>query len=213
MTVTYCILDTGDLPTPDELPNFTPGLTSHYAAMDAVRAAAADRALTAFSQACGLNFVQVDDPDLANIKFLSNLSLGESSWAYYPFSGSGYSGSSFVVMTEDAEYMNDADWRDGGWAYNLLLHEIGYAVGLDHPHENTLLDPALDNHDRTIMSYNSGWSGYLPDYVDRSSLAPRDVDAIRYLSGATSFADLGIVTSWDRGHRCCRSPGRRTTMS
>ncbi|MCB1358648.1 MAG: M10 family metallopeptidase C-terminal domain-containing protein [Maritimibacter sp.] len=39
--------------------------------------------------------------------------------------------------------------------FNLILHELGHALGLEHPFEGTVLDPAYDSNHYTVMSYAS----------------------------------------------------------
>ena len=81
--------------------------------------------------------------------------------------------------------------------FTLLLHELGHAMGLEHPHEGVLLDPALDNHDQTVMSYNWSWTpGPGDPEGSRSDLAPFDVQALNYLYGATTGFHPGTSWTW-----------------
>ena len=64
----------------------------------------------------------------------------------------------------------------GSWEYETLLHEIGHFLGLNHPHEDPVLDPWLDNNMNTVMTYNHG-GNYVSDY------APLDKVALEYLYG------------------------------
>lgn len=77
--------------------------------------------------------------------------------------------------TIGAAYFPNDFWKLGGdifidedYATNLdlWLHETGHALGLAHPHEGVILDPAIDNTTATVMSYNgydTGGLGYLDD--------------------------------------------------
>ena len=79
----------------------------------------------------------------------------------------------------------------GSSIYTVMLHEIGHAIGLEHPHERVRLAPAMDNHDNTIMSYDWSWSGSSTGRT-RDTLAPLDQQAICYLYGEAA----GFTAVW-----------------
>lgn len=194
--VTYTFLAEEELPSFSESPPWDPAAQNDYLPFDAARKAAARLALAEYEQVSGLRFIEVDDPALANIRLLGNHSVSDYSWAYYPDAGPGYSGHSYVTITEDPEFNDSNDWLRGNAYFTLLLHELGHAMGLEHPHEGTLLDPAYDNHDYTVMSYDWGWSGDGMG-MTRDTLASLDAVALQYLYGQAADVGADWVWSWD----------------
>ncbi len=104
----------------------------------------------------------------------------------------------------DAYAVYDSDWFDLD-SINLVLHEIGHALGLDHPFDATLLDPAYDNNHYTVMSYdNDPMSG-----TRNNAMMLYDIYALQYIWGAADYAtgnstyngagsyDVRVV--WDTG--------------
>lgn len=200
VTITYTYLDQPDLPSFTELPPLSPMPPNFYAPMDIGRKNATELALEEFAKVAGINFVRVDDAEDAALHFMSQFDSGGGySFAYNWFAYDGTSNAQ-VVITEDVSQQGapDDSWLAGGSMFNLLLHEIGHAMGFDHPFEGTLLDPALDNNDYTVMSYDESWAGQVaPDYPSRPDLAPLDVQALQFLFGSTRFSALGWQSDWN----------------
>jgi len=83
-------------------------------------------------------------------------------WGYYPVGDAAVKGDLFLDKTgfngdgtDPAQY----ELTDGDYGQMAIYHEIGHTLGLKHPNDSTrgdgtTLDPALDNTQHTIMSYN-----------------------------------------------------------
>ncbi|WOI58027.1 matrixin family metalloprotease [Palleronia sp. LCG004] len=77
----------------------------------------------------------------------------------------------------DAGYGGDIMIDRNVSSFDLFLHEIGHAVGLQHPFDEWVqLRPDLDIRANTVMSYDDS-------YYDGPALGPLDVDALQYVFG------------------------------
>jgi len=97
--------------------------------------------------------------------------------------------------------------RPGLYGNHTLMHETGHALGLDHPHEGTILEDSLDNRGYTVMSYNRDpHGGAFP-----LNFMLYDMAALQHLYGANMSTNAGDTnydlsqyydynfTIWDAG--------------
>lgn len=196
--------------------NFTgPQQAFSASQQDATRAAFAY-----MSKLTGIQFAETADGNAAQIH-LSNVNLITSNvtglcsghWSY------NYSGTQLTSYDADAYvYLDNVEWNyqninlaPGGQGYETLLHELGHALGLKHPFEDSITLPASqDNTSNTLMSYTDvggPYSTYRQDdiaalmwlYGDdglRGKLGINSTTGARYLVG-TSGADVVTGTGAD----------------
>ena len=144
-----------------------------------------DSALSYIDRFTGLNHQREDDPSRADLLFYNaNLSEGTSgiSEASINWTVNGRTGEigessirSFLFMDSDAD-MTSGGYGPGTYWYETLLHELGHALGLIHPHEEISLSNSLDKTSVTLMSYNSEGGPY-------SYFQPLDVQALHFIYG------------------------------
>jgi Ca2+-binding RTX toxin-like protein len=106
-------------------------------------------------------------------------SEGAAGFAYYPSASvSGF----FANMNPIG---GDVFIDKGQVGTQLMLHEIGHAIGLKHPFEGVdTLSSTLDNKTNTVMSYTGPWT---------TTLGYLDVQAAGYLYGTV---DAGHLANW-----------------
>jgi len=121
----------------------------------------------------------------------------------------GIGAPSYLWMNWQQDETAPPELAVGSSAFTTLLHEIGHAIGLKHPHSGDVGLPAYQDNDQfTLMSYNG--------HPTMGGVTPRtpqlfDIAAIQHLYGANQDARLGndiyfwdtnetfIETIWDAG--------------
>lgn len=110
------------------------------------------------SSIIGLDFIYEPDGDAADIRLSVNQQQETSGFAYFP--GPGVGGDIFISKACDL----DTDIKPLDYVKEVVLHELGHALGLKHPFEGPGIAPtAYDSTMYSIMSYTS--SPYIiPDF-------------------------------------------------
>jgi hypothetical protein len=177
-------------------------------------------ALAYIAKLTGIQFAETSDGNaaqihLADVNLIASNVTGLCSW----HSSYGYSGTQLSSYEADAfVYLDNVEWNyqntnlaPGGQGYETLLHELGHALGLKHPFDDSITLPASqDNTSNTLMSYNEvggPYSTYRQDdiaalmwlYGDdglRGKLGINSTAGARFLVGTTG-ADVITGTSAD----------------
>jgi serralysin len=185
---------------------------------DAVETSAVAQALQLFSNVCDVKFTITNDRDDAQIVFAmtddkdADRALG---WAYFPgdlINPNTGEDQSVVVVNHEAYSDAPQSLSQGGYDFITFIHELGHAMGLDHPHDGVPPFPGVDSpfddyglFDMnqgifTMMTYNDGWNtgpdgaSPSPNFGWEGTAMALDVAALQYLYGANQDFATGNDT-------------------
>lgn len=173
--VTYSFVETADIgPWDADAPYANDGYTSLTPAQ---RANFLD-VLGIFEQTAGIVFVAVDS-GTAMINAMATSGSAYGGWADVAYATPTHTSTGALVVD------SSGDFDEGSYGFLTMLHELGHAMGMQHPWEgNVTLDPSIDDEAHTVMTYNSDWP-----YTQE--LGTLDVAAMQYLYGAAA-----VVAGW-----------------
>jgi hypothetical protein len=148
------------------------------------------------SKLTGIQFVETVSGSDAQIH-LCNTDLqganvtGLCSWhSSYTYSGAnlvGYEADAYVYLDDVEWFSQNHNLTPGGYGYETLLHELGHALGLKHPFDDSIhLPSSQDNTNNTLMSYTSTDGPH-------STYSQYDIAALKWLYGMDGLGGaLGI---------------------
>ncbi|MFB2896125.1 M10 family metallopeptidase [Aerosakkonemataceae cyanobacterium BLCC-F50] len=158
------------------------------------------------SQYIPINFVEVSDrpPNVGRIRFMfsdgpNTLRDGVAyAYAYLPSDAPGTGLAGDVHLNRNRS-LADFSAGPGSFPYQIILHEIGHALGLKHPFEDIYQLPfGKDNNTNTIMTYNDDPNPSI-SYNGSFAITPMayDIRALQYLYGATYYNQGDTVYTFD----------------
>lgn len=178
---------------------------------------AARSVLAAWAQVADIKFVESSSPLSATLRFaFSNAAaLGETTFGISNFPDSGdIAGDTWM----NADFLFPEGWAPGTQNFLTLMHEVGHALGLKHPHDEGMAGvegwlstavvlPFEDDNTLTTESTRSMVMAYTEIagvvcingqdyYADFAPTTPMrwDIAAVQYLYGANSSYNSGNTT-------------------
>jgi len=166
--------------------------------------ATARLALKAWADASGITFLEVPagqgDIRFGNYDFLAGDEENHDAAAY------AYGPGIYVDTVYASNWAGGGDvFVDHGWGrFDILLHEIGHALGLKHPFEgDVILDPVLDKISNTVMSYDNSSRAIDLGAFDRQAIAhiygPDTADGTQAASWAWDAATTTLTQAGGAG--------------
>jgi serralysin len=141
-------------------------LTSTFSTLSNSQKNAINQVLNTWSSIGNINFslLSSDNSNVGTILFGNYFSSSDANSAFAYSPGSSLTRSSAGDVWFNLYYLDDSNLSIGSWSYYVYLHEIGHALGLEHPGDydaqnNVTLTYATnagyleDSHQYTIMSY------------------------------------------------------------
>ena len=150
-----------------------------YTALTTAQRANVQDAMALYEAVAGIVFVQVDSGQ-GMINVMNASGSGWGGWADVAYATDHYTGAGELIIDSSGNY------DEGSYGFQTILHELGHAMGLQHPWEGDVtLDPSIDDQWHTVMTYNNSWPS-------TSELGSLDVAAMLAQYGAP-----GAAAGWD----------------
>jgi serralysin len=174
------------------------GETATFGTLTSLQQATTRTALSMFASVASITFTEIAETTTAQADLRFGLSnVPGTAWAYFPTTAA--EGGDAWFNKSSGAYSKPLK---GNYAFLTFIHEIGHALGLEHPHEAGLpLD--RDSMEYTVMSYrsyiNASTTGGYPNetWGYAQSLMMLDIAALQHLYGADySTNSTGTVYRW-----------------
>ncbi|EIM25504.1 M10 family metallopeptidase [Microvirga lotononidis] len=174
--------------------------TTNFGSLGSLQQATARNALKAYASVANLTFTETSETasQHADVR-LAMSDATPTAWAYLPSTAA--EGGDVWFNLSNGYFTNPAK---GNYAYMVFLHELGHAIGLEHPHEGNVMPQDRDSLEYTVMSYRSYIGGSTTaGYTNETwgfaqSLMMYDIAAVQHIYGANYSTNSGNSTyTWN----------------
>lgn len=172
-----------------------------HGAMPSAQIANIQAAFQAWANVANITFTQVSETDtgtVGDIRIAQSSSVTGQYWGYCKIVSSGAANSHGDIWISPT--YGNGSFAVGTYNYMAMMHEIGHALGLDHPFEGNKIPSGYDARNYTIMSYtdpkNVWWfnsSTGQTEYLIKSPMV-YDIAAIQSIYGANTSYNAGDTT-------------------
>jgi len=214
VTLTYSFIKAGSVFAPGYGVDVTP--SSQITVLTAAEQAAVEKALFKWEHVANIDFTKVTETTTVVGEFRVGKSfnandIGASAYAYLPgtpgFLEVYWAGDLWISRVEAGDPIDfnedGANAPEGSYDFSTLMHELGHALGLQHPHNdgdagevflvgNPDTAEDLDLMLTSIMSYQYGF-GLMPGFEPTTPMV-LDIAAIQYLYGPNNSYNAGATT-------------------
>jgi serralysin len=177
--------------------------SNNFEAFTSVQQAAVRSVLQMYSSVANLTFSEVTETSTqhGDLRFAES-DATSTAWAYYP---------STSAAGGDAWFNNTKNYYDnpvkGTYGFHGMIHEVGHAMGLKHPHEARGSFGAMpadkDSLEYSVMSYHSYVGSPTTGYTNGTYSYPQtlmmfDIAALQEIYGVNNATNSGnSVYSWN----------------
>lgn len=183
-----------------------------FTALNDVQKTAALAAMDRYANITKITFNEVQDSaNIAGDIRWQNSNLIETAASIGP-SKEAYAGDIWIGGSNNAYYdqayknpvVNAQNVGANTWGFTTFLHELGHALGLQHPHHTAIaVDPEYDQLKYSVMSYKhfaGAQDGHYAGSLTPTSLMLNDILTIQNLYGVnTSYKTGNDTYSWTAG--------------
>ena len=184
------------------------GTAAPFSRLSVLQQEAAQDALLSFAQVAGVQFTQVSPggfSDNATIRIgaYTSTSDGAGAFAYFPGSRGNTADAGDLWLNLDS--VSDSDLLPGGYSWYVMLHELGHAMGLEHPGDyNAAPGVSITYANSAQFVQDSGQYSVMSyfDAVDTTAAAPAiyaqtlmmfDIKALQVMYGVNAAFNAGAT--------------------